>query len=196
MENNSVDAYLLHFNPDTAKLEPSSLHTIPVEILIETPRLFIRRLIREDLPWLFQLHSNPEVMRYIRIPDQKLSETAEKIESIIQHPNWSKGQGLYPIHVKSTGKAIGWTLFNRFPETDLPETGYRLFPACWGKGIATEATLAFVDYLHLQLQLPLVGACTHLENKASQRVLEKCGFMAKGIHHLYGMDTYFFTHSI
>ena len=195
MENNSVGAHLFHFNPDKAQLEQPSLQTLPVEILIETPRLYIRRMIREDLPWLFQLHSNPEVMRYIRIPDQSQEETAEKIEAIFQHPNWSQGHGLYPIHFKSTGEVIGWTLLNSFPETNLPETGYRLFPAWWGMGIATETTLAFVEYLHQQLHLPLIGACTHQENIASQRVLEKCGFMAKGIRNLYGRETFFFAHS-
>jgi RimJ/RimL family protein N-acetyltransferase len=60
------------------------------------------------------------------------------------------------------------------------EVGYRLLPEYWGKGLATEGTKALIDYGFKDCKLEKVVAITHPQNKASQKVLLKCGLKQKG----------------
>jgi RimJ/RimL family protein N-acetyltransferase len=55
-------------------------------------------------------------------------------------------------------------------------TGYVLAKDAWGKGYATEALQAMVDTAR-RIGLHRLTACCHTEHFASQRVLEKCGFV-------------------
>jgi RimJ/RimL family protein N-acetyltransferase len=48
-------------------------------------------------------------------------------------------------------------------------------PQFWGKGYATEATKAWLTVGFEQLNLKEKIGAVHQENKASRRVLEKCG---------------------
>lgn len=61
------------------------------------------------------------------------------------------------------------------------EIGYYLVAEERGKGYGAEAIQILVDYLLLTKDIPRVQAVTSVENKASQRVLEKAGFKREGI---------------
>lgn len=61
-------------------------------------------------------------------------------------------------------------------ETGDPEIGYWIEKLYWGKGIATEALLQFLDYFKVRP----VYARVAKDNLASQRVLQKCGFTICG----------------
>jgi RimJ/RimL family protein N-acetyltransferase len=63
----------------------------------------------------------------------------------------------------------------------LLEIGYVLVPEERRKGYCTEAVQLMLDYLFLSKNVERIQASTHLENKASQRVLEKTGFKREGI---------------
>jgi len=60
------------------------------------------------------------------------------------------------------------------------EIGYGLNPEVWGQGLATEAVGALVAHLHAQPGVQTVTAQTALFNRASERVLEKLGFVRTG----------------
>ncbi|MEZ8026726.1 GNAT family N-acetyltransferase [Enterovibrio norvegicus] len=60
---------------------------------------------------------------------------------------------------------------------DFVEIGYRVCKAHVGKGIATQAVAALLDISRHQLATPYVLAKVTKENHASQRVLEKAGFV-------------------
>ncbi len=61
------------------------------------------------------------------------------------------------------------------------EIGYYLVPEQRGKDHGTEAVRILVDYLFLAKNNPRVQAVTSVENKASQRALEKSGFKREGV---------------
>ena len=71
------------------------------------------------------------------------------------------------------------------PGTDVyrksAELGYLLFEPWWNKGIMTEAVRLMADYGFQKLELMRIYACIYDYNAASQRVLEKCGFVREGI---------------
>ncbi len=69
---------------------------------------------------------------------------------------------------------IGW-------KSHIAEIGYWLGEDYWGQGIATEALKLMTEYAFLQLQYKKLFAPVLAPNKASMRVLEKCGYQLEGI---------------
>jgi RimJ/RimL family protein N-acetyltransferase len=67
-----------------------------------------------------------------------------------------------------------------FEAPDRASTGYVFARDAWGKGYATEALEAIVDIARGVGVVRLYALC-HVENHASTRVLEKCGFTREGI---------------
>jgi RimJ/RimL family protein N-acetyltransferase len=64
---------------------------------------------------------------------------------------------------------------------DAPEVGYWLGVPFWGKGFATEAVRALIDFAFGELELDALAAGARVSNPASRRVLEKCGFQWTGV---------------
>jgi RimJ/RimL family protein N-acetyltransferase len=62
-----------------------------------------------------------------------------------------------------------------------PELGYWLGVAFWGKGYATEAVRAVIDYAFTELDCAFLNAGARVTNPGSRRVLEKCGFQWTGV---------------
>jgi RimJ/RimL family protein N-acetyltransferase len=62
-----------------------------------------------------------------------------------------------------------------------PELGYWLGVEHWGKGYATEALHAVIDYAFTDLGYPALSAAARVTNPLSRRVLEKCGFQWTGV---------------
>ena len=73
--------------------------------------------------------------------------------------------------------ACGYTQVDRHP----PEIGYWLGVKHWGKGYATEALHAVIDYAFTDLEHEALNAGARVTNPASRRVLEKCGFQWTGV---------------
>jgi RimJ/RimL family protein N-acetyltransferase len=66
------------------------------------------------------------------------------------------------------------------------EIGYAVIPEERGKGYATGAAMLIVDYLFLTKNIVRVQADANVDNRASQRVLEKAGFTREGVlRHVY-----------
>ena len=63
----------------------------------------------------------------------------------------------------------------------VPELGYWLGVEHWGKGYATEALHAVIDYAFTDLAHKALQAGARVTNPASRRVLEKCGFQWTGV---------------
>jgi len=61
------------------------------------------------------------------------------------------------------------------------EIGYVLIPSERGKGYCTEAVQIVVDYLFMSKDIIRIQATTHVENVASQKILEKAGFQREGV---------------
>jgi len=101
----------------------------------------------------------------------------------------------YPQHYGISQKSrnvefIGWCGLQYLPETEEVEVAYLLGKAYWGKGIATEAAQASLRYGFEDLGLESIVGIVHLENKASQRVLEKLGLTFVEQANYFGMECY------
>jgi RimJ/RimL family protein N-acetyltransferase len=64
---------------------------------------------------------------------------------------------------------------------DGPEIGYWLGVPYWGRGFATEAVRALIDHAFGNLEHETLISGARVNNPASRRVLEKCGFQWTGV---------------
>jgi ribosomal-protein-alanine N-acetyltransferase len=149
-------------------------------VVFETDRLVIRRYTLADEENFFRLNGDAEVMRYIREPKNRLECGVFLKRNIVyydQHPL----MGRWAMEEKASGTFIGSfaiipvesTDHNRQQEIQL---GYALLKDFWGKGYATESTLAGKQYAFDVMKLPRIVAITETENIASRKVLLRCGF--------------------
>jgi len=145
---------------------------------LETERLQLRRVVKEDLNEIFALRSNPETMKYIPRPLVKTKEDAlEHIAMIDAKIETNEGIN-WAITIKGNPKLIGIIGHYRIkPENYRAEIGYMLDPEFHGKGIIPEAIKGVVDYGFQVMQLHSIEAIIDPENTASARVLEKSGFV-------------------
>ncbi|MBL0737442.1 GNAT family N-acetyltransferase [Flavobacterium sp. GN10] len=146
--------------------------------IIETERLILDRLTDKDVQEVFDLRSNPENMKYIPRPLAKNHEDAMELIKMIDEKidtnegiNWS-------VRFKNDSKLIGIIGYYRMqPENYRAEIGYILSPNHHGKGIVTEAVNQLIKYGFESLKLHSIEAVIDPENYASEKVLQKCGFV-------------------
>lgn len=134
-----------------------------------------------DADELFEMDKNPNVHDYLwQKPVEHIDEVYAYIE-MVQKQYQENGIGRFSTILKETNELIGWTgikFVNDHIEngnTNFYDYGYRLNPKFWGKGYATEASIAWLDYGFNQMSIQEMNAYTHAENSASNRVLEKIG---------------------
>jgi RimJ/RimL family protein N-acetyltransferase len=148
---------------------------------LHTPRLRLRPFADEDADALFELHGNPYVLRYWDSPPWGERARAERfIETCRQMANDGTGARL-AMDRQSDGAFIGWTGLTRWnPDYRSASLGYCLHDRAWGRGYATEAAGALLQWAFETLDLNRVQAEADTRNLASARVLEKLGFVREG----------------
>jgi len=160
-----------------------------MNIILETERLVLREWTLADAAALFEICADAEVMLYLGTG--KPYKTIDEAEKFLQWATeYQKQNGFcrWAVVEKSSGKVIGSCGFAHPHGTPEVELGYLLDRAAWGKGFATEAARACLNYGFEKLGFREIIAITDLENTASQRVLEKIGFARRGIEKLDGED--------
>jgi RimJ/RimL family protein N-acetyltransferase len=78
------------------------------------------------------------------------------------------------------------------PESTDIELSYGIQRNAWGRGFATEASRAGLEFGFRVRGLPEIVALTYPDNLRSQRVVAKLGFTSAGMRHAYGQDLLFY----
>jgi ribosomal-protein-alanine N-acetyltransferase len=147
---------------------------------IETERLILREMIPSDDEGMFELDSNPEVHRFVgKSPVTLIDESRLMIENIRMQYD-ENGIGRWAVILKETNEFIGWSGIKLIKDTinnhqNFYEIGYRFIQKHWGKGYATEAGLAFVDYAFNEMKVENLYAYADAGNINSRHILEKLG---------------------
>ena len=149
--------------------------------LIKTERLTLRAIEPTDEDDLFELHTDPEVMRYLTDGEPHSPEMVKTVMRVIEAlATRHNGRfGYWAAIETKTNTFMGWFHFR--PAYDDPqncrtiELGYRLKPAFWGQGFATEGSKALIERGFQELGVDEVVATTMKNNIASRRVMEKAG---------------------
>lgn len=151
-----------------------------VHIVLETERMLLRRFTEEDAEPLAALYGDPRVMRFISLQPPTLAEVESKIlpAYLREYHELADGLGSFAAIEKETGQMAGRFALKpaaSYGLTGGTELGYRLHPAFWGRGLATEGARALIASAFERLQLDRVVATTMADNTGSWRVLEKGG---------------------
>ena len=160
----------------------------PEDTIVETERLRLVPFAPDHLNGLYVMNSDPEVMQYLGAP-QTLDQVAESITR--QQAKWAEvGFGWWAIFEHQTNALIGAACLQHLAhsETNPLEIGWRLVPTAQGKGYATEAGQAAMDYGFDVVGETYLTAVTAPDNKASARVMERLGMTYVGIQTHYDED--------
>ena len=145
--------------------------------MIKTSRLLLRQWTQDDFLAFAELCSDKDVMEFFpkQLTQKESFEMAEKIRSLIKDRGW----GFWALEIPNEHKFIGFvglhTPTDRMPFSPCVEIGWRLSSQHWGKGYATEAAKAALDYAFNSLHLSEVVSFTTLANVRSMAVMEKLG---------------------
>ncbi len=146
-----------------------------MNIVFESDRLFFRKFTLDDAMLIYELNKDPEVTKYLHEPPTTELNAVDIIQNIILPQYQQNNFGRWAVHKKSDKAFIGWCGLKLTPNHLFPDLGYRFFQKFWGNGYATEAAKKTIEYGFQVLQLPGIFAAAHIENIASQKVIEKCG---------------------
>lgn len=147
---------------------------------LETTRLILRPFTESDVDHLFDLHNDPEVMRFINggqptsrkaLLDETLPRLTRRYPGMAGHP------GFWAAEDRANGRFAGWFAFRPLDADHcaVVELGYRLRRAVWGQGFATEGSSALIHRGFTELGVQRVIAQTMTVNDRSRRVMEKAG---------------------
>jgi RimJ/RimL family protein N-acetyltransferase len=140
--------------------------------LLEGKAVNLRIVEKEDLPLVAEWLNNPDFLgEYEHFHAMSKTELEKEYGNLSPEEKWF-------IIEKKDGSKIGH--IGHFTAGRLWEIGYALVPDERSKGYCTEATKIMVDYLFLSQDIVRIQAKTIVENKTSQRVLEKAGFKKEG----------------
>jgi [ribosomal protein S5]-alanine N-acetyltransferase len=146
---------------------------------ILSARLELRLARRSDAPDLDRLFHDPEVNRYL--PSARRAESGEQYVALARR-NLRGGTGYrFVARDRATRQFVASvSLFDVHPEDRWAELGYALPRARWGRGYATEAVTALLEWGFATLGLHRVGAWVVEPNRASIAVLRRLGFRSEG----------------
>jgi [ribosomal protein S5]-alanine N-acetyltransferase len=150
--------------------------------VIETERLVLRQITRDDAEDIFKYLSDENVMKYYGLePFKSTDEALKEIEWY--QSTFEENSGIrWGITIKGQGKVIGSCGFlNMVQQHHRSEIGFELSEDFWGQGIASEALAAVIMFGFEQLNLQRIQALIEPPNVPSQKLVEKNGFIKEGL---------------
>jgi RimJ/RimL family protein N-acetyltransferase len=146
-----------------------------MNIVIETNRLLLRTFTEDDAALIYELNLDPDVIRYTHDPIKDLAHASEILEKVIISQYALYNHGRWAVHVKATLEFLGWCGLKYLAELNEIDLGFRFKKEGWGKGYATEAAYASIQYGFEKIGLQRIVARAEIDNIGSWKVLEKCG---------------------
>ena len=162
-------------NPNEQKMK------LPRQPIIETERLVLRLVNKDDLPALFVVNSDSRVFRYSpRVSWKSPADGRTWFSRIMAHRK-SGATIQFVIVLRESGHPIGtFAVFNFDQSVGSAEIGYVLGRKHWGMGLINEALTAFVPFAFETLKLKRLEAELDPRNVASAKALERVGFSREG----------------
>ena len=151
------------------------------DVTLQTARLSLRPMAEADTDAVFAMRSDPVVQRYGSHPPWTDRQAA--VDYIARNAAaLAAGTGAqFAIERREDGVVVGTCcLYALNLQCRSAEIGYVLLPSQWGRGYATEANTALLDWGFGQLDLNRVEADIDPRNVASARALERLGFVREG----------------
>lgn len=143
-----------------------------------TERLRLRPATLEDLDAWLAISRDAE-QAWFGAPQSGRDEARVSLERRIAQQE-RHGFSLWVVELRETGELIGAAGLQHLRDGPEVEVGYRFLQDHWGHGYATEAAGAAIAFGFDELGLDRIVAVTEPDNRASRRVMEKCGMTFVG----------------
>jgi len=163
--------------------------------ILETDRLILRCLTKEDAGFILKLMNETDFHRFVGDRGLRTTEHAAAylVEKIL--PSYAQfGFGLYRVELKRDRSVIGICGLVKRETLEWVDVGFAFLEGFRGKGYAFEAAKAVMDYGRAVLGLKRIVGVTAPENEISIRLLEKLGLRFEKKIHLpgYGAESLLF----
>lgn len=148
---------------------------------MQNARILLRPWLESDAEALYKYASDPDVgERAGWPPHQSVEESREVIRTVFA------GETTWAIVLKETGEAIGAMGYMPVCELNLPArpgeplVGYWIGKPYWNQGLCTEALRLMLEHIRRNTDYASLISSHFVDNPASGRVMEKCGFLPTG----------------
>jgi len=149
---------------------------------LRTARLLLRPFTDCDAEAIYALQSNARVLRYWDSPPWTERSRADAFIAACRKMQEDESGARFAIETLDDNAFSGWcSMFRWNPVYRSLGIGYCFDGPAWGKGYATEAVGAMLQWAYRELDLNRVEAELDTRNAASARVLEKLGFEREGL---------------
>ena len=171
--------------------------TLVIPKRLESERLVIRPFVNDDLERFHLFMTDEKATKYLLFTEEQ--KTKEAIKNLLEQTieNYEGPEQIYALAIadKSNNKFIGSLGLG----PDFNDQNYQIYwsilPEFWNMGLATEATITFLEYVFSKLGINKVVAYSHPDNIASTRVAENVGMKNRGTLKVEGFEheTLYFT---
>lgn len=157
-------------------------------VILGTSRLVLREFRADDVETMSAVLGDPEAMRYYPAAFNRAGVEAWIARN--QERYSRDGFGLWAMVLKSTSEVIGdcGCVLQDVEGCNEVEIGYHVRRDLWGKGYATEAAKACVEYAFAKLRVEHVISMIRPENLQSRRVAEKNGLTCDRVIFWHGYN--------
>ena len=148
---------------------------------LDTARLELRWLTRDDAPMMLAVWNDPAFIRYVGDRGVRTVDQARAaLDAGVLKLYADYGYGPFRVRRREDGADLGICGLFRRDGLDEPDIGFAILPDYCGQGFAFEAAVAVLDHARDVLKLPCVTAIVSPQNERSIGLLEKLGLRFEG----------------
>ncbi|AXO93283.1 acetyltransferase [Bacillus anthracis] len=158
---------------------------------IDCGEIYLQEFTVEDAESIYNISNQPEIEKFL--PDWK-STKEQRINWVVNYEILENKAFLHAVRIttniddhilklgifkKTTNKFIGWCCTGIKDELPAPnrEIMYAVSSEYHNNGYATKATKGLINYLFEKTNVDVLNAIALINNVASNKVIEKCGFI-------------------
>ena len=149
---------------------------------IVTDRLVLREFVTDDWPAVLAYQRDARYLQFYPWTGRPEAEVRDFVQMFVdQQTERPRRKFQLAITLLDGGRLIGNCGIRRKQENEWEaDIGYELAPEHWGRGYATEAALAVVNFGFKELKLHRISSWCIADNTASAKVLERVGLRPEG----------------
>jgi RimJ/RimL family protein N-acetyltransferase len=156
-----------------------------MSVCVETARLTLVPLSARFNEDLFRLYNEPEVADWLFLTGPPTREQVEARTKAHEQVWAERGYGFFCVVEKASRRFVARVGPVTTPETGRIEIAWSTTREAWGKGYASEAARASIDFTFARSDLEALDCYLRPDNTASRRVAEKVGFIYQDTRFLY-----------
>jgi ribosomal-protein-alanine N-acetyltransferase len=158
--------------------------------LIKTEHLGLRFIRKEDIQFLKDLDTDPEVKKFFPEGALSIKEIKDFINDSIDACE-NENLPCFVIFQLETAGFVGEAYFGEL-DTGEAKVGYILHQEYWNRGYATEILEALIEWARVHMDVDYIHAFADKKNKASFHVMENCGMQYYKDRYYLDMDCKFY----